>query len=58
MIDIDLNEYTNSELEEMGIPAPCECLITYREYTDDGDVLDVCEDCGVATFAGRRAGAW
>lgn len=45
---LDIWEYTNSELEEMGIPLQCECLSTYREIDEHGNVYNVCVDCGAA----------
>lgn len=54
---MDLMEYTNSELEEMGFPT-CDCLITYNEITDHGDVYIVCADCGAARNTGKRVAAW
>lgn len=59
---MNINEYSNSELKEMGIPLQCECLSTYREYVEDStngqDIYDVCVDCDASLMAGRRAGAW
>lgn len=44
---IDLYELSNKELEEMGLPAPCECLNTTVEYDrwSNTDYI-ACEDCG------------
>lgn len=56
-----LDEYTNSELEEMGIPLQCECRSIYREVVDnDGNAEDVCVDCGASAPAGRiwAGAAW
>lgn len=53
---MNLNEYSNSELEEMGFP-PCECLTTYREFYKN-DVFDVCSECGAAVYVERRVAAW
>jgi len=57
---IDLNEYTNSELEEMGIPLPCECLSTYLEDDERTGMYEVCVDCGASALLGpsRRAFPW
>jgi len=55
---MDLYEYTNAEVEEMGLPAPCPCLATYREATDSGEVYEVCADCGAARRTGKRVAAW
>lgn len=58
MLTIDPYEFTNSELEEMGIPLQCECVSTYRECDDHGNIYDVCVDCNAHAPVGRRAGAW
>lgn len=41
-----IDEYTNSELEEMGIPLPCECLNARVGEDRRGNLYLVCEDCG------------
>lgn len=45
---IDISEYSNAELEEMGIDPDCEHGSTYREADSEGTVWDVCFDCHVA----------
>lgn len=52
--EIDISDLSNSELEEAGIPLQCECLSTYREYENNGDIYDVCVDCGASHTAGGR----
>lgn len=54
---MDFMEYTNSELEEMGSPT-CDCLITYNEIAESGEVYIVCADCGAARNIGKRVAAW
>lgn len=50
--------YTNAELEEMGVHT-CACLATYREIDDSTqEVYDVCADCGASRNLGRRVPAW
>lgn len=53
----DLAQYSNSELEEMGIRPPCPCLSTYIEYVDN-DIYLVCVDCDGSLLAGQRVAAW
>lgn len=53
---LDISEYSNAELEEMGIDPDCEHHSTYRTY-DKGDVWDVCVDCHVAIKV-EEAPAW
>lgn len=43
-----VDEYTNEELREMGIPEPCECLEMRVEYDDWDRAYNVCEDCNSA----------
>lgn len=46
-IDINDNAYTNSELEEMGLPVPHDCRVMDREYDEHlGTVHDICVECG------------
>ena len=58
---LDISEYSNAELEEMGIDPDCEHLSTYREADSEGNVWDVCFDCGVTTPAPgyvREVSSW
>lgn len=55
---VDMNNYTNSELEEMGVPLPCPCLSTYREYDEQDNLYDVCVDCGCSAPAPRTHRRW
>lgn len=41
----DISELNNSELEEMGLPLPCECLETYEDEDDRGRKYRVCNEC-------------
>ncbi len=55
---IVIDEYTNTELEEMGVKT-CACLATYNEVDDSTqEVYIVCADCGASRNLGRRVPAW
>ena len=56
--DIDLSEYSNAELEEMGFPPPCECLSTYTEIDQHGQYHVVCVDCNASSPTNSRRFQW
>jgi hypothetical protein len=51
---VDTSEYSNSELEEMGIDPEHDCIAFYREVDRENIAWDVCADCGAAV----RLGPW
>lgn len=55
-----MDEYSNSELEEMGIPLPCDCRFTYIESDEQDRAYSVCVDCGSGVHVGRmkEGAAW
>lgn len=59
-LPLDLSEFTNSEIEEMGLPTPCPCLMTYREYDDFNTAYEVCVECGASrsVFTSLSLQAW
>lgn len=51
---IDIDEFTNSELEEMGIPTPCDC-----RNMQEGSYWRECPDCGFyEELPEARTGLW
>lgn len=54
---ICIDEYSNSELEEMGITPPCDCQCFYQEEDKYGNEYSVCEDCGYS-FASQKRLSW
>lgn len=51
---INIEEYTNAELEEMGIPLPCACWNIV-----EGSYWRECPDCGYyEELSEARTGAW
>lgn len=51
---IDIDEFTNAELEEMGIPTPCDCW-TLQE----GPYWRECPECGFyEELPEARTGLW